>query len=210
MTAISAFDDVHLDGSIAAILRLPDGVAEKLPARDIDQAPSWWRFLRSHQASVTVAAALGIASIGAVVLLIGQRNLLTNGLVVKTPSAMRRVVDLAVPATPSSSLTDVVAETAIATSSHRWRRHAWRRRKPSHQSSVEPATAIVDAIPLVSQPASEDLVDREASVMIVAGPTVPEEAPAVPRDVAQDQTTASTDHARRDSIDAIRALRREY
>lgn len=217
MMAFAAFEDERLDANLATILRLPHMV-------DGEASPTLHRVRGSRRASVTVVAALSLAVCGAVVaLFVGGRDAPPTGVTASignTPD-QRQIIDLDATAVirlpPDTAAPADIAATVTPV-------HATSRRQLPLRSSSRNAVASAQLDPAETpSPSPTDLATvspapihtrvAAADTYRPAAPTpsltpAPVYAPPPPAAATDDTIAAKRD--RRDSVSAIRSLRRQW
>lgn len=233
MTAFRAFDDERLDANLAAILRLPDAPIPSDPAAGAAVAPLR-RVHGSRRASVNVALALGLALCGAVVAMLAGRTDTVTGHPDTDGRDVRQVIPLSgttvirQPSDPVSASTATIDTAATGTAPAGTVTTARPRRTsvpPSMRvaatraqpvAAPEPSPSPADASPA---PAKAPAAPAGTNVAAVDTKTVtradaPRPLPVATPDPAPSSATpadaASVKQDRRDSVDAIRGLRRQF
>jgi len=214
MTGFAAFDDDRLDANLAAILGLSDQTVEESAVATDARALS--RMRASRRASVTTVAALGIALCGAVALLVAH-----DGTGTDVPKARegRHVIDLSGTATIPRAPAPTVAPTDAAAIAPGTRPRRRPLRQPARVAAgsgapivaAAPSPAATGAAPAAVAtvaPARSVAAANAAIIAAIDAPRAPSATPAPPPAPADEAT--ATRHDRRDSVDAIRSLRRQW
>lgn len=232
MSPLEAFDDERLNADLAAILGLRAGGDTPL----IDQRLSRRRIalrdaLRSHHASATIGVSFFIAMLGTTAFLMyhpfsGQSDKTTPRPVAPRPMARKDTLGLS----PLAARVDaVMSPTALAASpsdgtshvSRRVRPAPWSRRKAKPQqddATIDVATTGEGLSTPVAVERREGPTDRGAADLARYASPLPLQdvevsahdrivAPAVPDDDGGEDRSA---RVRRNSVSAIRALRRQW
>ncbi|MEG8037908.1 hypothetical protein QP166_00570 [Sphingomonas sp. LR60] len=215
MARLRAFDDERLNADLAAILRGPDGIDAFSSGR---RRAGLAKALRSPAASATIGVSLFLAMLGTTAFLMYQPR--TPAMVEAAPAPAPAIA--AQEAAPASSETMTAVATAepevarealprprraTAYASRTGKYHK-ARSQPRKVASVEtitpPAVVKAQREPDISQPV--DLAQNIAPpVQSARADTIA--APTTREDVGPDRQAAQ---ARRESVAAIRALRREW
>ena len=215
------FNDKRLDANLASILGLPDAPAAAPPPPPEEPAgavPTLHRVKTSRRASATVAASLGIALVAGVGLFVGR------SVTIAPATPPHRVIEVPGAPAPAASATVTAAAAAAQPRSQPFRRH---RRAFAAVPSPELPTSppgTTPSTPLLAEALAATVRDSVAPTpaaeppppAAVAPPRIAAAEPPAPRPsvaaTAASPPAAAPDpaRARRDSIDAIRALRRQW
>ncbi|NYD91827.1 hypothetical protein [Sphingomonas melonis] len=199
------FNDKRLDANLASILGLRDQPPAPPPEDVARAAPTLHRVRSSRRASATVAASLGIALLAGVGLVVG-RSVTTH----QPAPVPHRVIDL--PTAPGSVPAPAAAVTAAP-------RPALVRHHRTH-ATPSPAAPSVPSTPLLAEALAEAMRNSaaptpaaEAPPAVAAAPRPAATEPPAPRPSAAATPNGPAPdpaRARRDGVDAIRALRRQW
>lgn len=213
MTTFHLFDDERLDANLATILHLPGALAAANPLAD-RPASALHGMQGSRRASVTVVAALGIALCGTIVaLFVDRSDPPTGDSATRTADDGRHVIDLGT--TPVIRRSPYPAAMPTGAPSIIFHAHPTARHKPTtHVAAISDQPIVTEDIPSAPAPSFQGMPLIPAQLPGADGG--PKLSPAAPQiDTPESSPTAtsdtkSLDRDRRDSVSAIRSLRRQW